>query len=369
MNTILDNLFYKEKLGIGNKTTFIKNVRERHPEIKVKDINEYLKNQEVSQINTTVNKTYQYKITAPPHTFQIDIFWWKRGETLIPILLLVDILSRKAWAYVLTKSKKEKRAEVSVKTLEEFKDEVGSINGLTGDNEFSSAAIRKFCEDNNIRLDTSVAKEEHISNGNKLGIIDRLVRTLRELIEKYYDVTGYRTDNIKDVIKSIIDTYNNNSHRTLKNKTPNEVFKDNDDQMTRHLNDSVHNQQVYKSVPFKDGEKVRILEEKGKFDKGKQKFSKEIYTIDKKEGYKIKVNGTSRKLKPAELLKTTTTANPISEKYIQEKKEEKKKGKVINSLVRNAKMTPEEAKAAVATVNEPGGRGQREKKKVVKMNL
>jgi len=369
MNTILDNLFYKEKLGISNKTTFIKNVRERHPEIKVKDINEYLKNQEVSQINTTVNKTYQYKITAPPHTFQIDIFWWKRGETLIPILLLVDILSRKAWAYVLTKSKKEKRAEVSVKTLEDFKNEVGKINGLTGDNEFSSAAIRKFCEDNNIRLDTSVAKEEHISNGNKLGIIDRLVRTLRELIEKYYDVTGYRTDNIKDVIKSIIDTYNNNSHRTLKNKTPNEVFKDNDDQMTRYLNDSVHNQQVYKSVPFKDGEKVRILEEKGKFDKGKQKFSKEIYTIDKKEGYKIKVNGTSRKLKPAELLKTTTTANPISEKYIQEKKEEKKKGKVINSLVRNAKMTPEEAKAAVATVNEPGGRGQREKKKVVKMNL
>ena len=167
MNTILDNLFYKEKLGIGNKTTFIKNVRERHPEIKVKDIQEYLKNQEVSQINTSVNKTYQYKITAPPHTFQIDIFWWKRGETLIPILLLVDILSRKAWAYVLTKSKKEKRAAVSVKTLEEFKDEVGSINGLTGDNEFSSAAIRKFCEDNNIRLDTSVAKEEHISNGNK----------------------------------------------------------------------------------------------------------------------------------------------------------------------------------------------------------
>ena len=75
MNNILDNLFYKEKLGIGNKTTFIKNVRERHPEIKVKDIQEYLKNQEVSQINTTVNKTYQYKITAPPRTFQIDIFF------------------------------------------------------------------------------------------------------------------------------------------------------------------------------------------------------------------------------------------------------------------------------------------------------
>ncbi len=59
MNNILDNLFYKEKLGIGNKTTFIKNVRERHPEIKVRDIPEYLKNHEASKINTSVNKTYQ----------------------------------------------------------------------------------------------------------------------------------------------------------------------------------------------------------------------------------------------------------------------------------------------------------------------
>ena len=353
MNNILDNLFYKEKLGIGNKTTFIKNVRERHPEIKVKDIQDYLKNQEVSQINTSVNKTYQYKITAPPRTFQIDIFWWKRGETLIPILLLVDILSRKAWAYVLTKSKKKKRAEVSVKTIQEFKNEVGIINGIEGDNEFSSAPIKKFCDDNDIRLDTSVAKEEHISNGNKLGIIDRLVRTLRELIEKYYDITGHRTDNIKDVIATVIATYNSSSHRTLNNKSPNQVFKDNDDQVVRHINDSAHNQQVYKSVPFESGQKVRILEQKEKFDKGKQKFSKDIYTVDKKEGYKILVNGTSRKLKPAELLKASTTSNPISEKYIQDKKEEKKAGKVISSLVRNAKMTPAEAKAAVQVQDAP----------------
>ncbi len=94
-----------------------------------------------------------------------------------------------------------------------FKDGVGFIKGLEGDNELSSAAIKKFCGDNDIRLDTRVAKEEHISNGNKLGIIDRLVRTLRELIEKYYGITGHRTDNVKAVMKTIIDTYNNSSHR------------------------------------------------------------------------------------------------------------------------------------------------------------
>ncbi len=85
-----------------------------------------------------------------------------------------------------------------------------------------------------------------------------------------------------------------NSHRTLNNKTPNQVFKDNDDQIARHLKDSVHNQQVYKTVPFNSGDQVRILEKKEKIDKGKQKFSKELYTIDKKEGYKLIIKDEKR---------------------------------------------------------------------------
>ena len=85
---------------------------------------------------------------------------------------------------------------------------------------------------------------------------------------------------------------------------------------------------MYKSVPFNDGDKVRILEKKEKNDKGEKKFSKEIYTIDKKEGYRLLVNGN------------------------QQEKEEKKKGKVISSLVSNAKITPAEAKAAVVQKDE-----------------
>ncbi len=78
------------------------------------------------------------------------------------------------------------------------------------------------------------------------------------------------------------------------------------------------------------------------------------------------MNGTSTKLKPAELLKTTTTANPISEKYIQDKQEDKKKGNVISSLVRNAKMTAEEAKAAEVKKDEP--KQQRAGKGVLKFD-
>ena len=114
--------------------------------------------------------------------------------------------------------------------------------------------------------------------------------------------------------------------------------------MTRHIvNDTFHNQQLYKTVPFDTGDKVRILEKKEKFDKGKQKFSKELYTIDKKEGYKLIIKDEKRKLKPSELLKADKVSNPISQTYIDRTIKSKENAKITNKLIRNEDMTKEEA--------------------------
>ncbi len=43
---------------------------------------------------------------------------------------------------------------------------------------------------------------------------------------------------------------------------------------------------------------LRILEQIGKFGKGRQKFCKSIHTIDKTEGYPILMNDEKRKIKP-----------------------------------------------------------------------
>jgi hypothetical protein len=56
--------------------------------------------------------------------------WYAKQLQKHSILLFVDRLNRKACAYVLIKSKKEKRAEVSVKTIQGYNDEVGSMNFL-----------------------------------------------------------------------------------------------------------------------------------------------------------------------------------------------------------------------------------------------
>jgi hypothetical protein len=49
---------------------------------------------------------------------------------------------------------------------------------------------------------------------------------------------------------------------------------------------------------------------------------------------------------------------------MQHKKEEKKAGKVINSLVRNARMTPDKAKAAVQTLKQDEPKKRPENNKV-----
>jgi hypothetical protein len=358
MDKILNKLYYDDKLGVAGKANFIKKVRVLHPDFKVKDINEWLNNQSVSQINTTITKKYDYKITANPKSFQVDILWWKKGDTLIPVLLFVDILSRKLWAFVLSKSKDNTRGENIVECINKINKEVGGINAIIGDAEFGNKIITEYCNDNNIRLDASVSKTEHISNGDKLGIVDRICRTLREIIERYYEIAGNRTDNLKSVVKSAVDTYNDNEHRTIKT-TPNKAWKDNNLQIAHHLNNMMHNEKVYKTVPFKSGENVRILEEKdNKFSKGKNKFSNEIYKISDNIGYKIAVtnddnNKLHRKFKPAELLKINKIDKPISKSYIEEVKADNKKGKIINSLIRNNNMTPAEAKQAVLTMNDP----------------
>ena len=152
----LNKLFYDDKLGISSKVTFINEVRKRHPEIKLKDIQGFLKNQEINQVATDIKKSYQYKITAPPRSFQIDIFWFRRSETLTPILLLVDILSRKAFAYTLSKNTQDNILD----TLNKFKNEVGEINFIEGDNEFNKTNIKEFCKDNKTSLVKSVFQKK-----------------------------------------------------------------------------------------------------------------------------------------------------------------------------------------------------------------
>ncbi len=72
------------------------------------------------------------RITAAPKSFQIDIIFYLIGQCFKNVLLIVDIPSRKAWAYVISTSSGENILVAYKKIISE----VGQINSVEGDHIF-----------------------------------------------------------------------------------------------------------------------------------------------------------------------------------------------------------------------------------------
>ena len=138
----LSNLFYKEGAGASSKAYFIKKAEEKYPELTNKDINAFLKDQEITQINKAPVKNLGLKITAKPKTFQIGVMYYRTGEQIKPFLLLVDIMSRRAWCYSIPQGKDETRSERIGAIYKNFLKEVGPIEAIEGDKEFDNQIFR-----------------------------------------------------------------------------------------------------------------------------------------------------------------------------------------------------------------------------------
>ena len=136
---------------------------------------------------------------------------------------------------------------------------------------------------------THISINDHISNGDKLGIIDRLTRTIKNILNKYVFSTVDKNYSVNKIMKMIIDNYNDTPHSSLNNNTPNEVFKSHELRQQIFNENKEHNDNINDNLEFKIGDNVRILENKNKFDKEKPRFSKDIYTIVNFLGYKFEL--------------------------------------------------------------------------------
>jgi len=351
MNEKLKELYYKDDIIIGSKQNFI-NIAKKTLNASTKDINEFLKNQEINQVNKKPTKHMNLKITALPKSFQIDIMFYPIGQGFKNVLLIVDIPSRKAWAYVISTSS----GENILVAYKKFISEVGQINSVEGDNQFSFKAFQEYNKENNIKIDTSIAKDEHISQGNKLGIIDRLVRTLKEMIDRYRISVSKQTS-FSTILDKVIITYNSQPHRTIKT-TPNEMYNDINKQIFNFEKDKEYNRNVLDKNNISIGAEARILETKDKLEKGSQKFSLDVYKLVGREGNRFMVENAEgeklrRRLKPAELQVVKTVDSKIDRNIIKEQAAEKKQRQVINKLIRGSEMKKEEALKALESLKTP----------------
>ena len=206
-------------------------------------------------------------------------------------------------------------------------------------------------EEKGIIVNTSVAKDNHFTAGNKLGIIDRLTRTLKENIRKYRASAG-TLGNLQSMIDTVVKLYNDSPHRGIKGKTPNEMWDNIKEQQKRNIIDTMSNDKTFNKLTLGIGDDVRVLENKDKFDKGNAQFSEEIYEIHDRVGYSYKVKDSEgtvkrRRYKPHELLPVANVTSTMNKDRVKRDEKSTNKYKTVNKLIRNEDMTRAEARKAV----------------------
>ncbi len=277
-------------LGIAKVITKLRKAGEEFDE---KELRHAYKQQEVNQRTQRQKKPDKHlKITGPPGSYQIDLIFLPKYRSsnrgVETFLLLVEIPSRKAFAYPI----KSKKPSDILDAYEKFyEDHDGNLSNVYADNEFKPEWFKAFNDVLNVNVHTGIAKDDHISkHSNRLGIIDRLVRTLRKLMNKY--MLLHNSTQWSKWLPDIISLYNKTPHASLNDRTPDEASADVNGLEKRFKMDVRHNQaeDTEKVSPVSVGDTVRILTKKETFAKEGPTFSKELYVVVKKDGYKWRVH-------------------------------------------------------------------------------
>ena len=244
--------------------------------VTYKEIKDFLDKQEVAQRHKPIQKPKAYfPIIAKYENeiMQLDLVDMSNisstNEGYKWLLCGIDVFTRKAYCEPMKNKTIPSVISAFQIILEKAKPEI--INCDKG-SEFISHQFKKLANDNHIIV-KYVQSEEH----NKLGIIDRFVRTLRGLINRYS--TMYNKTKYINVLPKLINNYNSSYHSGIKG-IPNKV----DCKRLTNQNQEKYNNARKEEVIFKIGDQVRHVLNRKLFEKGSNPtFSKTIYTITDKK--------------------------------------------------------------------------------------
>ena len=284
---ILRNIYYDPSTGFQSKKKLYEAAKEKG--ITKQQVDYFLNNQEVYQLHKKpeVPKHYIPIIAKYPNEIlQIDLLdisnLSSSNSGIHYILLAIDIFTRKVYVQPI----KTKSAETVTRGFEQIIKETkpSKIQADHG-KEFINTEFKNLLKLNNIELQLI-----DVGDHNKLGIINRFCRTIRELLNKY--MTAYKTTRYIDVLDKLVANYNNSKHSTTL-YSPNESIKHVNE--IEKLNTIRYNKAIQNETHFKIGDKVRCIVNLQAFEKHSlPKWSKTIFDIiDKTEhAYTLSNNKT-----------------------------------------------------------------------------
>jgi hypothetical protein len=164
-----------------------------------------------------------------------------------------------------------------------------SDSAFEGDNRDEEQNFQKVLSDNNALLEP-VKLNDH----NALGVIDVFAKNLKWVLSKEF-LKNKSTEWVS-ILPKIIEQYNNTTHTSLDNITPNQAISDSKKRMhVMHLNIQKAKENGF-VTDLKPGDKVRI-DDTAMFKKGTEsRWSDEVHVVQSASGKSVTLtDGTTYK--------------------------------------------------------------------------
>ena len=305
---IIRNVYYDPLTGFSGINKTFQILKKKGHKISRKEIQQFIKKQEIAQISKkNIGKSGSFIPPHPLYEFQIDLIYLenKNLNKASYGLVCIDTFTKRGDVELI----KRKSAPEVTKAMGEILKRMGVPKFIYCDEgkEFDNDEFKTLMKDHKIEI---------IFTLTHAPMVERLNRTLKEMLYKYLQSTGTKT--ITNVLPEIVQNYNNSYHSTIQ-MAPNEV---NDSNISQVYNNIIKKATIKIREPINVGDKVRIQLKQRTFTKGyKPKFSKEVYTIDAKDGRYYIINSLNRKYLRAFLQKVGEVEVGISPVDLEQTKE------------------------------------------------
>ena len=287
-------------------------VKKEYPSISKKTVKDFLDKQVEQQLTKQQKKKINGHITAiaPNEIWQIDIFVMAkygytpesvdkiktkkkseyfnkdRNQGYNYIFACIDVFTR--FAYVIKmKTKSIEDTTSALETILKTSKDPPHVIDSDNDSSFLGAKFQTLLKKHDI-IHIENVKDDH----NALGIIDNFAKRLKTIFTKIF--LKNNSTNWVDYLDKIVYKYNHDPHTSLEGISPDEVDQT-DDNLSLVLQINQEKMNVQKTTKSNlsnlvEGDLVRI-KVKNIFSKGTEPiFSKEIYTVMKVVGNRIKLD-------------------------------------------------------------------------------
>jgi hypothetical protein len=212
----LSNIYYNttHPASYGSAKNLYEYAKNENPNITFEDVIQWLKKQISYTLHRPARKNFPRNkifVTHINEQWQCDLVdmqeFSKDNNGYKYILTIIDCLSK----YLRAVSLKSKHSSVIINEFKEIFKEIKPLK-LQSDQgtEFKNKPFITFCKKEEVRYFTS--KDKKI----KCSIVERVNRTLKEKMFRYFTANGTRK--YIDVLQELVDSYNNRCHRSIKMK-------------------------------------------------------------------------------------------------------------------------------------------------------